>query len=112
MILRDGKNRIRDLIDADKYKGQMGEGTTAPTEDDASLETADSNTLFDLSSTLSDKQILLDYNCPTTTGSGTTYAEFEIQLNSGTDHLTRQTFAGLGKLSTEEWQISTFFRIL
>jgi hypothetical protein len=112
MILRDGKNRIRDLIDGDKFKGQMGTGTTAPTEDDTSLGTADATTLFTLTSTLSDKQILFDYNCPTTTGSGTTYAEFELQLNSGTDHLTRQTFAGLGKLSTEEWQISTFFRIL
>ena len=112
MILLDGKNRIRDLIDADKYKGQLGTGTTAPTENDTGLETADSDTLVTLTSTTSNKQLLFDYNLPTTTGNGNTYAEYENQLNSGTDHLTRVVFAGLGKTNTEEWQVSTFFRLL
>lgn len=111
VLLLEFKNRVRDLIDDDKYKGQLGTGTTAATEDDTGLETADATTLITLTSTTTDKHIVLDYTLPSTTGNGTTYREFELQFNSGNINGNRVVFTGLGKTNEEEWQISTIIHI-
>ena len=111
VLLIEFKNRIRDLIDADKQKGQLGTGTTAPTEDDTGLETADATTLIDLTSTKTDRQLVLNYTLPSPTGNGNTYTEYEVRFNSGNTNGNRIVFTGLAKIASEEWQVSIILQI-
>lgn len=112
VLLTEFKNRVRDLIDADKYQGQLGTGTTTPTEDDTALETPVAATLSDLTSTVSDKQLVLDYTLNSSTGNGNAFAEYECQFNAGSTNGNRVIFSALTKVSGEEWQISTIIRII
>lgn len=111
MLLKQGKNRIRDLMDDDKYKGQLGTGTDPPTEDDTGLQTPVAATLKTLTSSVSTKQLVLTYALLSTEGNGNTYTEYENQLNSGTDHLNRVVFTGIAKDNTKEFQINTIVNI-
>ena len=106
VLLNDGKNRIRDLIDSDLNNGQWGTGTTAATPDDTGLETPVAATAKAVTTTLTDKQITIDHNLPSTDGNGNTLSEFIIDQNSGTDTLLRNVVTGLSKESTEQWQTS------
>lgn len=110
MIL-EGKNRIRDLINDDIDKGQLGEDGTAETEADTGLGTPDATTLLTVTSTTADKQIQVDYNLNSTLGNGTTYAEYEITTTVAGTSLNRITFYDLEKTQSEEWQISTIIDI-
>ena len=83
MLLLDGVLRIRDLLVADLFKGQLGTGTTEETEDDTALVTPDAATLIAITSTTSGRTVTVEYNLPGTGGIGTTYKEYEAQLNSG-----------------------------
>lgn len=111
VLLNDGKNRIRDLINADLNNGQWGTGTTAATPDDTALETPVAATAIAVTTALTDKQITIDYNLPSTLGNGSTLSEFMIDLNSGTDKLNHVVVPGLDKEATEQWQTSVILFI-
>ena len=110
LILDDGINRIRDLVESDIGNCQSGTGTTAPTASDTGLETPDSNTLDTPTNTKTDKSIQVNFQIPSTTGATNAYSENEIQLNSGTDHLNRIVHTAITKGSNDEFNyITTIF---
>lgn len=111
VLLTDGKNRIRDLINSDLNNGQWGTGVTAALPSDTGLETAVAATSKAVTSTTADKQITIDHNLPSTDGNGSTLSEFVINLNAGTDFLSRIVITGLAKQSTEQWQTTTILFI-
>ena len=111
VVCIEGKNRIRDLIVADKYEGELGTDSTAETEDDTALGSAGAGTNVALTSTTAEKAFSLNYNLGAGSGNSVTYREFGLELNSGTDFFSRVTFAALSKTSSEEFQISSLFYI-
>jgi len=114
VLLSDGLNRVRDLVNNDIFKCQAGTGTTSPTPADTGLETADSNTLLAPSKTTASESIQVTHTINSTIGSGTSYSEQEIQLNSGTDHLNRIVHTAITKGSEDEFNYITniFFKSL
>ncbi len=95
-LLNEGLNKIRDLINADIDKGQLGTGTTASAPTDTGLETADATTLLALTSqTTADKMIKFIYTLPNTGGTTTTYTEFELQESATPTNYDRIVFTGL-----------------
>ena len=105
-ITTTGKNAVRDLLDTSKDYGQMGTDSTAPTEGDTGLGTAVAVTQQSLTSSTSDKQVVLSYELSSVTGNSNTYTEFENTISSGTN-FNRVTFAGIQKTSAIEIQVST-----
>ncbi len=108
-VLREGLNRIRDMIYDDIDKGQLGTGGTASAENDIGLETPDATTLLDLNSkTKSDKTIKIDYQLNSTGGTTTTYKEFELQKSATPINYDRIVFTGVSFTSggTEDIIIS------
>jgi hypothetical protein len=105
-ITTTGKNAIRDLINTNKDYGELGTDSTAPLETDTGLGTAVAATQQSLTSSTSDKQIVLAYELNSVTGNGNTYQEFQNTLSSGTN-FNRVTFAGVQKTSAIEIQVNT-----
>jgi len=108
--LNDGLNRIRDLVNDDIYKFQAGTGTDAVTLDDTELETPDSNTLTTPSIQKADKALQITSTINAVTGEGSAYSEMEIQMNSGTDKLSRVVNTPVTKAANEEYNyINNYF---
>jgi len=104
MILNEGLNQVKDLVNADLSKGQAGTGTTLPTPADTALETADTDTLATLTSTtVNDLQITTQYDIDSLTGNGNTLTEQEIQFTDG-ESFTRNVHAGISKSNSIEVQ--------
>lgn len=95
-LILEGLNRTRDLIAADIDKGQLGTDGTASAESDTSLITPDATTILDITKTISDKQIKIDYTLPSTGGTTTTYKEFEVRKNATPVNFSRIVFTGIG----------------
>lgn len=112
VVLLEGKTRIRDLIDGDKEKGQVGTGTTAATEDDTGLETPVAATDISLTSSTAEKTLVLNYNLGSTLGNGNSITEFVARLNSGNTDFSRNVFASISKTSSIELQFSKIFFIV
>ena len=101
-----GKNAVRDLLDTNKDYGQMGTDSTAPLETVTRSGTAVAATQQSLTSSTSDKQVVLSYELNSVTGNSNTFTEFENTVSSGTN-FNRVTFAGIQKTSAIEIQVST-----
>lgn len=112
VLLTEGLNRIRDLVNDDIFKCQAGTGTTAPTAADTGLEAADSNTLLAPTTTTSSEAIQVTHSISTAIGSGTTYAEQETQLNSGSTNFNRIVHTAVTKGSLDQFEYITniFFK--
>jgi len=110
MILNEGLNRIRDLINTDLDKGQSGTGTTLPTAGDAGLETAVAATLLDLTGTVkTDRVITTTHSVDSTLANGSNLTEHEVRLSSG-DSVNRVVHASISKtVAIEIDYIDTFF---
>jgi len=102
-------NRQRDLFDTDIFKAQAGTGTTAPTSEDTSLETEDSNTLLTVTTSKTDKSVQVTHTIATTIGDGNAYSEQEIQLNSGSTMANRIVHEPLTKGANDEFTYITNF---
>jgi len=111
VLILEGKNRIRDLVSDDLTDGQLGTDDTAATESDTGLGTAVGATDLAITTDTTDKQIVVDYNLPSTTGNGNTFTEFEVQTGTAGISLNRIVFYDLAKTSSEEFQISTIINI-
>lgn len=114
MLVKEGKNLMRDLIcgaTTSVYVNKAGLGTvsTTETEADTGLNAGDygvADTIKDVTYTTADKQVVFDYNLPSTDGTAVTFKEFG--LNQGTAILfNRQVFYDMVHNATEEWQFST-----
>jgi len=111
MIIKEGKNRMRDLIEDDITNGELGTDGTAPTENDTGLGNPVSATEKAVSVTKTDKQLVIDYSLLSTEGNGNTYREFEVQSDEADTSYNRITFYDLPKDNTEEFQLSTIIDI-
>lgn len=110
VILTNGINRVRDLLVADLFKCQAGSGTTAPTAADTALETPIVATLLTPTTTTASDAFQVTHAIASTIGSGSSFSEQEIQLNSGTDHFNRIVHTAITKGSNDEYTyITTVF---
>lgn len=111
VFVNSGKNRIRDLLSDDFDYGLLGTDNTVAAASQTALLAEESTTEISVSTTKTDKQITVDYNIPSTTGNGNNYTEFGT-FNSSDVMFSRNVFASLTKTSTEQWQITTVYKIL
>jgi|3_EtaG_2_1085321.scaffolds.fasta_scaffold04199_2 hypothetical protein len=105
VLTTQGKNLIRDLIDADLSQGELGTDNSAPSETDTGLGTPIAATIKSLTTATTDKQISMEYTLDSVTGNGNTYTEFENQVAGG--GINRVTFAGIAKNSAMELNVVT-----
>lgn len=112
VTLYDGLNRIRDLVNDDIYKFQAGTGTTDVTLNDTALTTPDSNTLVVPTLQNADKAIQSTSIITAVVGEGNAYSEMEMQMNSGTDKLSKVVHTPVTKAANEEYSYITnyFFK--
>lgn len=101
-----GKNRVRDLVDADLGFGVLGTGTATPLATDVGLSSSVLSSNNNITTSVTDKQIISDYTLPATNVTGSTITEFGI-FTSGSTLMSRFVFSDLTHPSTEEWQFST-----
>ena len=108
VILNEGLNRVRDLVNGDVDKGQLGTGGTAAVATDTGLLIPDSTTLLVTTNTTSDKTIKFDYSLPSTGGTTATYKEFELQQSGNPYNYDRTVITGISfvKGGTEDLNIS------
>ena len=111
-IVDVGKNRVRDLLNADFSTGEVGTGTTPVLFSDTDLETPVAGTQNVVSTAVTDKQITVDYILPATEGNGSDVSEFGMWVNSDGALLSRYVFSGLTKESTEEWQFTVIYKVV
>ena len=111
-MLNEGLNRIRTLVNDDMDKGSCGTGTNAAKESNTDLQTEDTDTRFDTTYTLADKQITKEYQMGTGTGDGNTYTEYKDYDSTNSNDYSRIVFTGIDKTTTNEILISIryFFR--
>jgi len=107
VVLNTAVNRIRDLLNADIYKGQLGTTGTTPDKTQTALFTPIAITQRTFEKTTADKSISLLYTLPSTDGNGNTFREFAVQLNSALVTFNRVTFTDLEKFNTDEIVVST-----
>lgn len=83
VILNEGIDKMRDLLNTNLTKGQNGIGTGTADEEDTGLETAVGTTLLTLTKNVSNKIITTTHTLATTIGNGNNFTEFENQFSSG-----------------------------
>jgi hypothetical protein len=109
MILNEGLNRVRDLVDAGLDKGQCGDDDTLPTATDTGLGSAIATTLLTLTSTTkTDKMITTNHNISSVTANGETFKEHEIRFANG-DSFNHVVHASVSKSSSVEVEYITNF---
>jgi hypothetical protein len=101
-----GKNRVRDLVNTDLSYGQLGTSNTAEQYTDTALLSAIAATTYAVTTTTADKQIVVDYNLPSTAAVGSTITEYGI-FNASSTLYARMVMASLVHTSTEQWQLTT-----
>lgn len=102
MILLEGLNRIRDLHYTDVDKAQLGTDGTAPAESQTGLITAVAATKLAVAKTQSEKTNIFSYTLPSTTGTGSTYREFEIMSDANSVDYNRVTFTGIAHTANDD----------
>src|SRR3990167_839729 len=101
VILYEGMNKIRDLLNSNLTKGQCGTGTSTATEEDTGLDEAVGATLKTLSINLSDRLLTASFTLNTIDGNGLSFTEFENQFSTG-ESLTRIRHTPISKDNTKE----------
>ena len=110
VLLQEFLNRCRDLVDADVFKCQAGTSTTTPSESDTGLNSAVVATLLTPTTIVADKTLQVTHVIPSTVATGSTFAEWETQVNSGSTSMNRSVTAGLAHTSSDDiTMITTFF---
>ena len=102
MMLREGQNRVRDLLDTNIDRAQFGTGTTAELVTDTALQTPVAATLVTPTSSTVSQYFEETGAVNSVLGNGSTYSEFALRRDSGSRTLSRATFTGLAKASTHE----------
>ena len=110
VILVEGLNKIRDLINTNLTKGQNGTGTSTANSEDTGLETAVGATLKTLTNNVSDRLLTTSHSLNTTEGNGLSFTEFENQFSTG-ESLTRLRHTAISKDNVKELRFITTFEI-
>jgi len=79
MMLDEGLNKIKDLVEAEFTQSTAGTGSTTESTNDTGLANPDDNTTREITWTKTDKQIDYEAEPVGTTGDGNTYTEFMIK---------------------------------
>jgi len=101
VILIEGLNRVRDLINTNLTIGQSGTGTSTATPEDSGLEEAQGATSKTLSNNVADQLLTTSYTLATTDANGLSLTEFENQFTSG-ESLIRIRHTPISKDNTKE----------
>lgn len=102
VIIQNGLNRVRDLLDTDLIDARAGTDTTLPTEADTGLVTPVAATEFDVTTTKADKAINVSHVIPSTSANGNDLTEWEIRMNSEATSFNRTVTAVVSKNSSIE----------
>ena len=111
VILDEGMNKIRDLLNTNLTKGQCGTGTSTATEEDTGLDQAVGATLKTLSNNVADKLLTTSFTLNTADGNGLSLTEFENQFSTG-ESLARIRHTPISKDNTKELTYILTFEIL
>lgn len=111
VVVREAKNRIRDLVNADITVGKFGTGTTDPSTGDTDLETEVGATESTNTQTVGNQIINSKNILVSTIGNGSTLTEYAIFMNGGSTMLSRVTFPDFAKTSSLELHVTTNYRI-
>ena len=101
VILSEGLNKIRELINTALTIGQCGTGTSVTTEEDTGLDQAVGATQKTLSNNTSDNLLTTSFILATTDGNGLSLTEFENQFTTG-ESLSRIRHTPISKDNTKE----------
>lgn len=104
-----GHNLVRDLVEGVVSHGILGTGSTAEAQNQTALVGAQAATSLGVSTQTADKQLVVDYSLPSTTGNGTSFTELGI-FNASNGMFSRHVFSSLTKSSVEQWQFSVIYR--
>ena len=110
MILNEGLNKIRDLLNTNLTKGQNGTGTSTVSEGDTGLDTAVGSTLKTLSNNVGDRVLTTTHQILTTDANNLSLTEFENQFSTG-ESLIRIRHTPITKDNTKELTYITTFEI-
>lgn len=104
VLLKEGLERVRDLVNTEITKAQAGTGTTLPSENDTGLESAVVSTKVSTTNTISSSPatLVVEQVIPTTGGNGSDLTEWELRINSDTESLNRTVTAPISKISTQQ----------
>ena len=111
VVLNEGKNRIRDLLQSDLDSGEHGTNSTAVSVTDTGLGTAVSATNASLTSTTGDKTLNTTHIMTSLVGNGTTFYEYVVKLNSGSTDFSRSVYPAFAKTSDEELHTTVITRV-
>lgn len=116
VLLFEGLNRIRDLVDADITRGQLGTDSTTPAETQtaliapvaATLQTTTSTTV-DATATSTGSLLVENFTQPSTAGTGSTYYEFGLRsaaaANVDYSRIVINPGSGYAHTSTKELKV-------
>lgn len=110
MILNEGLQKIRDLLNTNLTKGQNGTGTSSVNEGDTGLEIADGSTLKTLTNSVSNKLLTTSHSLTTTDANGLSLTEFENQFSTG-ESLIRVRHTPISKDNTKELTFEVTYEI-
>lgn len=95
-MIREGLDRIRDLVNTEITEMQTGEGTTGELDTDTGLETPLVGNFTPTATTTTQQLVELGF-IPTTSLGGETISEVVFRKASTTTEINRATFAGVSK---------------
>jgi hypothetical protein len=98
MILNEGLNKTRDLLNAGVDEGDWGTGTAAAYPTDAGLQTAGSGVSVSTTNSVYDKTVTITAVMPSTNGGTAAYAEHVTRFTDGQE-LNRVSFSPITKSS-------------
>lgn len=101
VLLNEGLNKIKDLMNDNVDECDWGTGTTAATVTDTGLETEISGVEVTTTNSTADKTVQLTGVLVSTAGNSNTVSENVFRFSDGTD-LLRNTFTGVSKTANKE----------
>ena len=111
VVLTEGLNKIRDLLNTNLTKGQNGTGTGTADEEDTGLEVEVGSTLFVLTINLSDSILTTTHIISTPVGNGNNFTEFENQFSTG-ESLIRIRHTPISKTNTKEVRFIVTYELI
>lgn len=108
VVLEEGLNKIRDLVNTNLTKGQNGTGTSTTSPTDTGLEVSVAATLKSLVNNTSNKLLTTTHTLLTTDGNDLSFTEFENQFSSGESSI-RIRHTPLTKDNTKELRFITTY---
>ena len=102
MMLTEGLNEIRDLLNTDINKGQFGTGSTAETFTDTALGTAVSDTAETPTASTASQFLQKTTTTSSVEGNSNTLAEVAMFRTTSSIMMSRAVFNGIAKTNTQE----------